>query len=88
VKNTWFYDQIIEETAGVAVTFSDRENFFDGKSSSKLTNANIAVPARGRLTIATRWCSSTAPHTAQSNYSGTDANGHVIRINGPQATLQ
>ena len=81
--------KFLEETAGVAVTFSDRENFFDGRSVSKQSNAGISIPARGKVTLSTRWCSSTASgHTAQSNFSGTDANGHVIRANGPQVTLQ
>lgn len=89
VKNTWFYEQILEETNGVAITFSDRQDFFDGRVANTINNAGIQVPARGRISIRSRWCSSTATsHTAQTNFSGRDANGNVVPANGPQVTLQ
>lgn len=89
VKNTWFYEQILEETNGVSVTFSDRQDFFDGRVANTINNAGIQVPARGRISIRSRWCSSTAAaHTAATNFSGKDANGNVLFANGPQVTLQ
>jgi hypothetical protein len=89
VKFTWFYEQILEETNGVAITFSDRQDFFDGRAVNTITNAGIQVPARGRISIRSRWCSSTGTaHTAQTNFSGRDAGGNVLAVNGPQANLQ
>ena len=39
-------------------------------------------------TIRTRWCSvSASAHTAQSNFSGTDANGKAWSITGPVVRL-
>jgi hypothetical protein len=89
LPHTWFYEQILEETAGVAVTFNNREDFFDGRSVNKTAAANIAVPAKGKITIKSRWCSSQGvSHTAQTNFGGTDAKGNTIAINGPVARLQ
>ena len=74
-SNTWFYDQVLRETGGVAVTVTERVDSFDGAAGSR-SNPGLQVPANGSLTVRTRWCSSTASaHTAQTNFSGTDANG-------------
>jgi hypothetical protein len=85
--NTWFYDQILKETGGVSVTVTRRVDTFDGAAGSA-TNPNLRIAANGSTTIRTRWCSVTAAaHTAQSSFSGTDANGKTWSVTGPLVRL-
>jgi len=85
--NTWFYDQILKETGGVAVTVTRRVDTFDGAAGAA-TNPNLRIAANGSTTIRTRWCSvSAAAHTAQSSFSGTDANGKAWSVTGPLVRL-
>ena len=85
--NTWFYDQILKETGGVAVTVTRRVDTFDGAAGAA-TNPNLRIAANGSTTIRTRWCSvSAAAHTAQSSFSGTDANGKTWSVTGPLVRL-
>ena len=85
--NTWFYDQILKETGGVAVTVTRRVDTFDGAAGTA-TNPNLRIGANGSTTIRTRWCSvSAAAHTAQSSFSGTDANGKTWSVTGPLVRL-
>jgi hypothetical protein len=89
VPNTWFYSQNLTESNGVAVTFTSRIDKFDERVVNSLTNQNFAVPAMGTLALQSRWCSSQAvAHTAQSSFSGTDANGHTVNIDGPVVNLK
>jgi hypothetical protein len=86
--NTWFYDQVLRETGGVAVTVTRRVDTFDGAAGSA-TNPNLRIAANGSTTIRTRWCSvSSSAHTAQSTFSGTDANGKTWSVTGPLVRLQ
>jgi hypothetical protein len=86
--NTWFYDQTLRETGGVAVTVTQRVDSFDGVSAAP-TNPSLRIAANGSMTIRTRWCSvSSSAHTAQSNFSGTDANGRSWSVTGPIVRLQ
>src|SRR5262245_12649292 len=86
--NTWFYDQVLKETGGAAVTVTRRVDTFDGASASE-TNPNLRIAANGSTTIRTRWCSvSASAHTAQSSFSGTDANGKSWSVTGPVVRLQ
>ena len=86
--NTWFYDQVLRETGGVAVTVTERVDMFDGAVTSR-TNPSLRIAANGSSTLRTRWCSSTsAAHTAQTNFSGTDANGRSWTLTGPTVRLQ
>jgi hypothetical protein len=86
--NTWFYDQVVREAGGVAVTITERVDMFDGAVTSR-TNPNLRIAAGQSTTIRTRWCSSAATaHTAQTNFSGTDANGRTFTLNGPVVRLQ
>jgi hypothetical protein len=88
-KNTWFYDQMLRETGGVAVTFTSRIDKFDGREVNKPTGLNLVVPANGSLTVPTKWCSSAAVfHTAQTTFIGTDAKGNAITIDAPVANLK
>ena len=85
--NTWFYDQVLRETGGVAVTVTERVDSFDGAVTSR-TNPGIRIGANGTTTIRTRWCSSLASaHTAQTSFSGTDANGRTWSVTGPTVRL-
>jgi hypothetical protein len=85
--NTWFYNQVLKETGGVAVTVTRRVDTFDGAAGSA-TNPNLRIAANGSTTIATRWCSvSSSAHTAQSTFSGTDANGKSWSVTGPLVRL-
>ena len=85
--NTWFYDQVLRETGGVAVTVTERVDSFDGAAGTR-SNPGLRIPANGSMTVRTRWCSSTASaHTAQTNFSGTDANGRSWNTGGPVVRL-
>jgi hypothetical protein len=85
--NTWFYDQVLRETGGAAVTITRRVDSFDGAAGSA-TNPNLRIAANGTTTIPTRWCSVAATaHTAQSSFSGTDANGNPWSVTGPLVRL-
>jgi hypothetical protein len=86
--NTWFYDQVIREVGGAAVTVTERVDMFDGAVTAR-TNPSLRIAANGSTTVRTRWCSSAATaHTAQSNFSGTDANGRAWTFTGPVVRLQ
>jgi hypothetical protein len=87
-ENTWFYDQVLTETAGVEVRLTSRIDMFDDKTANTLQGLNIVIPPRGTQTLRTRWCSG-APtgHTAQSSFSGTDAQGNSVTATGPVARL-
>lgn len=85
--NTWFYDQVLRETGGAAITITQRVDSFDGAVTST-TNPSIQIPANGSTTIRTRWCSSSAAaHTAQTNFSGRDAGGRTWNVTGPSVRL-
>ena len=86
--NTWFYDQVIREVGGAAVTVTERVDMFDGAVTAR-TNPSLRIATNGSTTIRTRWCSSAATaHTAQTNFSGTDANGRAWTFTGPVVRLQ
>jgi hypothetical protein len=87
--NTWFYQQNLAESNGVSIIFTTRIDKFDQRVVNTLTNQNIAVPAKGALAIQSRWCSSAAvAHTAQSSFTGIDANGHTMTVDGPVVNLK
>jgi hypothetical protein len=86
--NTWFYDQVLREVGGAAVTVTERVDTFDGAVTSR-TNPGLRIAANGSTTLRTRWCSSSpAAHTAQTTFSGTDANGRSWTVVGPTVRLQ
>src|SRR5262245_31946835 len=86
--NTWFYDQVFTETAGVAVKFTNRTDSFDGRVTNNGA-ADISVPAKGTVTIKSRWCSAAAvSHTAKTTFTGTDSNGHTINASGGDVQLR
>jgi hypothetical protein len=87
-KNTWFYDQILKENSGVAGTFTGRIDQFDGRVVNNVTNISITIPPMGMTTVKSRWCSSQGvAHTAQTSWSGTDAKGNLLKVDGPVVNL-
>lgn len=87
-ENTWFYDQVLQEFAGTETKFTSRIDYFDGKVANNIQGLNIVVPARGTQALRTRWCSGAATaHTAQTQLTGTDANGNAVTVIGPVAQL-
>jgi hypothetical protein len=85
--NTWFYEQVLREVGGAAVTVTERVDSFDGAVTSR-SNPSLQIPANGSTTLRTRWCStSAAAHTAQTSFSGTDANGRRWSLTGPTVRL-
>jgi hypothetical protein len=87
-ENTWFYDQVLRETAGVEVRLTSRIDVFDGQTANTVQGLNIVIPPRGTQTLRTRWCSG-APteHSAQSSFSGADSAGNPVTATGPVAQL-
>ena len=80
-QNTWFYDQILTETGGSTVTFTQRIDLFDNTRTNDRSDLSIVVPANGSITLRTRWCSATSEeHTAESRFSGRDAAGNEISV--------
>jgi hypothetical protein len=87
-ENTWFYDQVLQEQGGGEVRFTSRVDMFDDKMANNLQGLSIVIPARGTQTIRTRWCSGAGTgHTAQTTFSGTDAQGNTVTVTGPVARL-
>jgi hypothetical protein len=87
VRYTWFYDQVLRETGGVALTLTNRIDLFDDRETNNLA-VNITVPANGSTTVRSRWCSSTrAAHSSQTRWTGTDAAGRSISVLGPRVIL-
>ena len=88
-NNTWYYEQVIKETGGADVVFTNRVDTFDGWPVYERSNLNIAVPANGTITIKTRWCSaSSSDHNAHTTFSGKDAKGNPVTATGGVVRLQ
>ena len=80
-QNTWFYDQILTETGGSTVTFTQRIDLFDNSRTNDRSDLSIVVPANDSITLKTRWCSATSvEHTAESRFSSKDAAGNEIAV--------
>ena len=87
VQFTWFYDQVLSETGGSAITLTNRIDLFDERETNNRA-VNIVVPANGSTTVPTRWCSSNrSAHSSQTRWTGTDASGRSITVLGPKVTL-
>jgi hypothetical protein len=84
---TWYYEQVLVNDSGLALTFTQRENFFDGRYTS--TNpAVIQIRGNGTVRIQVRWCSGYAkPHYAQTRFKGRDETGEPIEISAPWVRL-
>ena len=87
-NNTWYYELILKESGGAPVTFTSQIDAFDGFVVNNLTGVKVEVPANGELKLSPRWCSATsAKHTAQHTFSGTDSNGNSINLQTPVINL-
>jgi len=87
VQFTWFYDQVLQETGGSAVTFTNRIDLFDDRETNNRA-VNVVVPANGSVTISSRWCSSNrGAHSSQTRWAGTDASGRSVTVLGPRVVL-
>ncbi len=84
---TWYYDQVLVNDSGLALTFTQRENFFDGRYTS--TNPQVInIRGNGTVRISTRWCSGYAkPNYTQTRFKGRDETGEPIEISGPWVRL-
>jgi hypothetical protein len=85
---TWFYDTVLQETAGSEVRFTSRIDTFDDKTANNLQGLNIVLGPHSSLTLHTRWCSgSSTAHTTQSSFTGVDASGNAVSAMGPAVRL-
>jgi len=84
---TWYYSQILVNDSGLAITFNERENFFDGRFTSK-NGETIRIEGNSSVILRTRWCSAyPKPHYAQTRFKGKDDNGEAITLSGPWVQL-
>ena len=69
------------------MTFTERDNFFDGRFTSKNTST-IRIEGNSGAVLHTRWCSAhPIPHYAQTRFKGKDDNGEPITLSGPYVAL-
>jgi hypothetical protein len=89
VRYTWYYEQVLSDTGGSAITLTGRIDLFDDRETNNTGNLNVVVPANGSTTIRSRWCSTNGfvGHTAQTRWTGTDAGGRAISMLGPRVEL-
>lgn len=86
--NTWFYDTVLQETAGGNVTFTSRVDLFDGKTANSLTGLKIVLGPHDTVVLHTRWCSgASTSHSAQSMFGGVDDSGNAVTATGQVAQL-
>ena len=86
-RHTWYYDQHVITDTGIGVTFNERENFFDGRFTSK-NGETIRIEGNSSVILRTRWCSAyPKPHYAQTRFKGKDDNGEAITLSGPWVQL-
>jgi len=84
---TWYYEQVLVNDSGLAITFNQRENFFDGRYTS--TNPEvIQIRGNGTVRIQTKWCSGYGkPHYAQTRFKGRLETGEPIEVSAPWVRL-
>jgi hypothetical protein len=86
-QHTWYYDQVLVTDTGLAVTFTKRENFFDGRYTSTNTDT-VTIGGNTGITLHTKWCSAyPKPHYAQTRFTGRDETGEPVVISGPLVRL-
>ena len=84
---TWYYDQLLHNETDVTVELMERENFFDGRFTSRNTQ-RINVGKYDTVLLHTRWCSGVPTfHYAQTRFKGRDNNGEQVTLNGPWVRL-
>jgi hypothetical protein len=87
--NRWVWDQILRNTGGTRITLTERVNFFNGDQVSRPTGFSISIEPGASHTQTTRWCSALdGDHTFRTDWSGSDASGNRISLNGPTVTMR
>jgi hypothetical protein len=87
LPHTWFYEQIVHNQTGITITFNERENFFDGRFSSKVSQT-LELKPNGTFRLFSKWCSGYRIfHYAQTRFRGKDENNNPIEISGPWVRL-
>jgi len=85
--DTWFYNEVLTETVGVAVHLTHVVDALNGSTLNDVSQ-DINIAAKGSATLSYAWCfSPPTSRTIQSTWTGTDANGHAITVRGPAVTL-
>jgi hypothetical protein len=86
--NTWFYNTVLQESAGGNVTFTSRVDLFDGKTANNITGLKIVLGPHDTVVLPTRWCSgASTAHSAQSIFGGVDGSGNAVTATGQIAQL-
>ena len=89
LANRWHYEQVLTNTGGTTVTVSDRVDFFNGTEVRRRGDLGIVLEPGAEARIATEWCSSNnIEHRAQTNFSGSDADGNPVTVAGTTVRLQ
>lgn len=87
LKYTWYYDQIVHAETGIGITIQWRENFFDGRFTSK-NSEKIWIKGNGTVVLKTRWCSAFGRfHYTQARFRFTDDEGGQFEVSGPWVRL-
>jgi hypothetical protein len=87
LPHTWFYKQIVSNNTGRRVVVTERENFFDGRFTSK--SGGFTLEPNGSITLETRWCSGYPTfHYAQTRFKARDEDGNPLTLSGPWVRLQ
>lgn len=82
-RHTWYYDQVVVTDTGIALTITERENFFEGRWVSTNTQP-ITIAGNSGVTLHVRWCSAyPKPHYTQTRFKGRDELGEPFVISGP-----
>lgn len=86
--NTWLWDQVLTETAGVGITITSVLTSVDSAPGNDV-NPNLQIAAKGSFTRKMSMCfpNTTQSHTVKIDYKGTDANGHTVSFSAPVTTL-
>ena len=88
LAHTWFYDQIVHAETGIGITIQIRENFFDGRFTSRNTD-KIWIAGNGTAVLKVRWCSGyKVSHYTQTRFKFTDDSGGEFTVSGPWVRLQ
>jgi len=85
--NRWAWAQNLENKGSQAVTFTRRNNYFDG-SLANFGTFSLTLSPGEKYTHATRWCSGVnADHTFRTDWIGTTASGSSVTVTGPEVRL-
>ena len=86
LPHTWYYDVYVHGETGVKVNFSERENFFDGRFTSR--SGGFELGPNGTVILHVRWCSGYPRfHYTQHRLKGKDEYGEPVTINTPWIRL-